>query len=91
MNNSKPQINQVAAEYIEKISEDCKKQKPLVVIRCITFNHEPYIREALDSFVMQKTNFPFVAIIHDDASTDGTAKIIQEYAEKYPTIAKTYF
>lgn len=40
---------------------------------------------------MQKTNFPFEAIVHDDASTDGTAKIILEYAKKYPDIIKPIF
>lgn len=64
---------------------------PLVAIRCITYNHESYIRDALDGFVMQKTNFPFVAIVHDDASTDKTAEIIREYAEKYPNIIKPIF
>ena len=64
---------------------------PLVAIRCITYNHEPYIRDALNGFVMQKTNFPFVAIVHDDASTDGTAEIIREYAAKYPNIIKPIF
>ena len=63
----------------------------LVVIHCIAYNHEPYIRECLDGFVMQKTNFKFVAIVHDDASTDGTANIIKEYAEKYPDIIKPIF
>ena len=62
--------------------------KPLVTIRCITYNHEPYIRQCLDGFIMQKTNFRFEAIVHDDASTDGTADIIREYAEKYPEIIK---
>lgn len=62
---------------------------PLMVsIRCITYNHEPYIRQCLEGFVMQKTNFRFEAIVHDDASTDGTADIIREYAEKYPDIIK---
>ena len=61
---------------------------PLVAIHCITYNHEPYIRDCLEGFVMQKTNFKFVAIVHDDASTDGTATIIKEYAEKYPDIIK---
>lgn len=61
-------------------------KKPLVAIRCITYNHEKYIRDALEGFVMQKTTFPFVAIVHDDASTDGTATIIREYAQKYPDI-----
>lgn len=65
--------------------------RPLVAIRCITYNHEPYIRDALEGFVMQKTSFPFVAIVHDDASTDGTAAIIREYAEKYPDIIKPIY
>ena len=53
----------------------------IVCISCITYNHENYIRDCLDGFVMQKTNFKFVAIVHDDASTDGTAAIVKEYAE----------
>lgn len=60
----------------------------MVSIWCITYNHEPYIRQCLDGFVMQKTNFRFEAIVHDDASTDGTAAIVKEYAEKYPDIIK---
>lgn len=64
---------------------------PLVTIRCLTYNHEPYIRQCLEGFVMQKTNFKFEAIVHDDASTDGTAAIIREYAEKYPDIIKPIF
>lgn len=63
----------------------------LVSIRCITYNHAPYIRQCLDGFVMQKTNFRFEAIVHDDASTDGTADIVREYAEKYPEIIKPIF
>lgn len=55
--------------------------KPLVAIICLTYNHESYIRDALDGFVMQRTSFPFVAIVHDDASTDNTSGIILEYAE----------
>lgn len=63
----------------------------MVTIRCLTYNHEPYIRQCLEGFVIQKTNFPFEAIVHDDASTDGTAAIIREYAEKYPDIIKPIF
>ena len=63
--------------------------RPLMVtIRCIAYNHERFIRQCLEGFVMQKTNFRFEAIVHDDASTDGTATIIREYAEKYPNIIK---
>lgn len=62
--------------------------EPLLTIRCRTFNHVQFIRKCLDGFVMQQTTFPFEAVVHDDASTDGTADIIREYAEKYPCIIK---
>lgn len=58
----------------------------LVTIECITYNHAPYIRQALDSFLMQETNFRYEIVIHDDASTDGTQDIIREYQEAYPDI-----
>ena len=61
---------------------------PLVAIRCLTFNHGPYIEEALKGFVTQQTKFPFVAIVHDDASTDSTADIIRKYEKKYPDVIK---
>ena len=64
---------------------------PKVSIICITYNQEKYVRQALDGFVMQKTNFPFEVIIHDDASTDKTADIIREYQAKYPDIIKPIF
>lgn len=59
---------------------------PLLSIACITYNQEPYIRQCLDGFIMQKTNFKFEIVIHDDASTDGTADIIKDYIEKYPDL-----
>ncbi|MCS3924891.1 glycosyltransferase [Methanosalsum natronophilum] len=62
--------------------------KPLVSICCAAYNHEPYIRDALEGFVMQKTDFLFEVIINDDASTDKTAEIIKEYETKYPDIIK---
>ena len=62
-----------------------------VSINCITYNHEKYIRQALDSFLMQETNFKFEILIHDDASTDGTAEIIREYEKKYPDIIKPIY
>ena len=65
--------------------------KPLVAINCLVYNHEPYLRDCLEGFVMQQTNFPFVAIVHDDASTDGSAAIIREYEEKYPHIFKPIY
>lgn len=67
------------------------QQEILVAINCLTYNHEPYIRQCLEGFVTQKTKFRFVAIVHDDASTDNTAKIVREYADKYPDIIKPIF
>ena len=68
-----------------------KDNCPLVSISCITFNHAPYIRQCLDGFMMQQTNFPFEVLIHDDASTDGTTEIIKEYEAKYPNIIKPLY
>lgn len=77
--------------YMKKIASKCNGKNPLVAINCITYNHEKYIRETLDGFIKQKTKFPFVAIVHDDASTDGTRQIIQEYADKFPEIILPIF
>ncbi len=57
-------------------------------IVCITYNQGLFIRQALNSFLMQKTNFPFEIIIGDDCSIDATPVIIKEYAQKYPEIIK---
>ena len=63
----------------------------LVTIRCAAYNHGAYIRQTLDGFVKQQTNFRFEALVHDDASTDNTADIIREYANKYPDIIKPFY
>ena len=70
---------------------DTIDRRPLVAIHCFVYNHEPYLRDCLEGFVMQQTNFPFVAIVHDDASTDGSAAIIREYEEKYLHIFKPIY
>ncbi len=63
-------------------------EKVKVTVLCLAYNQEKFIRDCLNGFVTQQTNFPFEVLVHDDASTDGTAKIIREYAEKYPDIIK---
>lgn len=67
------------------------KKDILVSISCITYNHVQYIRQCLDSFLMQKTNFAFEILVHDDCSTDGTTEIIKEYEKKYPNIIKPMY
>lgn len=62
-----------------------------VSICCITYNHEKYIAEAIESFLSQKVNFDIEIIIHDDASTDKTPEIIESYREKYPKIIKPIY
>lgn len=64
---------------------------PIVSVRCMTYNHEKYIENALDSFLMQETNFPFEIIVHDDCSKDRTAEIIEEYAKCYPNIIRAMY
>ena len=63
----------------------------LVSVCCITYNHEKYIADAIEGFLIQKTSFPIEIIIHDDASTDKTADIVRSYENKYPNIIKPIF
>lgn len=83
--------------FIEKnhfnaeISEQVCYLKPFVAIQCFVYNHESFLRDCFEGFVMQQTNFPFVAVVHDDASTDGSTAIIREYEEKYPHIFKPIY
>ena len=58
---------------------DANNNNPLVAIRCMTFNHKPYIQQCLDGFVMQKTDFPFVAIVVDDNSTDKEQGVLWDF------------
>ena len=67
------------------------KNDCLVSILCTAYNHEQYIRSALEGFVSQKTGFAFEVLVNDDASSDGTAAIIREYAEKYPEIIRPFY
>lgn len=63
----------------------------LVSVVCTAYNHEAYIRDALEGFISQKTSFRYEVWVHDDASTDKTAEIIREYANKYPNIIRPIF
>jgi glycosyltransferase involved in cell wall biosynthesis len=64
---------------------------PLVSVCCVTYNHEKFIRDCLDGFIRQQTNFPFEVLIHEDASTDSTADIVREYEERYPQLFRCVY
>src|SRR5690554_1735540 len=63
----------------------------LVSICMLSYNHAPYIRDALNSVLNQKTDFGFEILIHDDASIDNSQEIIRQYAERYPKIIKPIY
>lgn len=63
----------------------------MVSVCCITYNQALYIREAIEGFLKQKTDFDYEIIIHDDASTDGTVDILSEYEKKYPEKIKVIY
>lgn len=60
------------------------KENIKVSVCCVTYNHKAYLRECLDSLLMQETSFAYEILVHDDASTDGTTEIVRTYAALYP-------
>ena len=67
------------------------KHKTIVCVCCLVYNHEPFLRECFEGFVMQQTTFPIEILVHDDASTDHSADIIREYTAKYPDLFKPIY
>lgn len=65
--------------------------EPLVSVCVVTYNHEAFIRESLDSILNQKTSFKIEVLINDDASTDNTAEILKEYERQFPDIIKPLY
>lgn len=60
----------------------------MVTVVCVTFNHADYIRDALEGFVAQQAPWRIEVLVHDDASTDGTADIVREYERRYPDLIR---
>ncbi len=89
---SNQQINKLlSGKNLKKVSEAYDANKSISVsVFCLTFNQEKYIRDALDSFLMQLVDFNVEIVVHDDASTDSTPLILDEYAAKYPNIIKVF-
>lgn len=74
----------------KEITKNWKTTYPVQLsVCCLAFNHANYINKTIDSFLIQKTDFPFEIIIHDDASTDSTQLIISQYKKRFPNIIKT--
>ena len=61
---------------------------PLVSILCTTYNHEPFIADAMEGFLMQEVDFPIEILINDDASTDRTPEILREYEQEHPHLLR---
>ena len=68
-----------------------KNNEQIVSICCATYNHVNFIAQCLDGFVNQKTTFQFEILVHDDASTDGTAEIVKAYEKKYPQLFRNVY
>ncbi len=84
MNNTRyPFLSDPVAQSFHQWNNNTQ---PLVSIVCNTYNHHKYIQDALEGFLMQKTTFKVEMLVHDDASTDGTADIVREYENKYPDL-----
>src|SRR5690554_2741106 len=78
-------------EYNRALMSKKLESQITVSICCVTYNHGEYIKQALDSFLAQKTRFNIEILIHDDASTDNTPQIIEKIEKKYPTIIKPIY
>ena len=61
---------------------------PLLSVVTVTYNHEPFIAKCIEGVLMQQVSFPIELVIGEDCSTDGTRRICQEYAEKYPDLIR---
>jgi len=64
---------------------------PRVSVVMLTYNHAEFIRQALDSVLMQQVDFSYEVIIGEDCSTDQTRHIVEEYARRYPAIVKPIY
>lgn len=78
----------VAALPLAELTRDWVSDRPVVSVLCPTFEQRTFVEDAVNSFLGQRTDFPFEIIIRDDASTDGTADIVAEFARNYPGVIR---
>ena len=72
------------SEVVARWSSD----RPVVSVICPAYQHAGFIKDAIHGFLGQDTDFPFEVVIRDDASTDGTAEIVRDYAQRYPNVIR---
>ena len=74
-----------------RVSEQTSCDNPKVSVRMLTYNHERFIAQAIESVLMQETDFRVELIIGEDCSTDGTRRFVEEYARKFPNVIRAIF
>ena len=74
-----------------RVAEQTSRENPKVSVNIITYNHEKFIAQTVESVLMQETDFPIELIIGEDCSADGTRQIVKAYAEKYPNVIRVLF
>ena len=72
-----------------RVSEQIKCESPIISVAMITYNHESYITQAIESVLMQQVAFEIEIVIGEDCSTDKTGEIVNHYASLYPIIIRT--
>src|ERR1039457_6922720 len=71
-----------------RVSEQSSCAQPKVSVSMITYNHEKFIAQAIEGVLRQETDFPVELVIGEDCSTDGTRKVVQDYATRYPNVIR---
>ncbi|MEA5527945.1 glycosyltransferase family 2 protein [Nodularia spumigena] len=77
-------VQQLINTHIYEVKDDKLCTEPLVSVWLLTYNHKNFIDEAINSILVQQTNFSYEIVIGDDCSTDGTNEIIRNYQTQYP-------
>ena len=86
--SSHPSLWTAEPEHLSHKEGNVFMKQPMVTVVVMTYQHAEYISECLDGIMNQRTSFPIHALVVDDASTDGTAEIVAEYARRYPEIVE---
>jgi hypothetical protein len=69
---------------MKAVRDQLSCQNPMVSVVMITYNHEAFVAKAIDSVLMQETDFPVEIVIGEDCSTDGTLRVVEKYRQSYP-------